>query len=255
MTKKTESTSESEKCIHSCTKRKGFYFLISLALIALAIYCLGSAIGDGLKEFRTGDRYVTVKGLSERTVPSDSATLSVTFSSNGPSIQQAYEGVVLTSEKVKAFLLECGINESEIGFSVSSKDRLSHTNDKPIPPDERYLVSGTYFVKTNQVMNIVSAESGSSYLISQGVNVSNFYTNYYYNNINKIKPEMISEAIKAARESAEQFAIDSDSKVGKIRTANQGSIRITDQGSEYGSSNSVYKTVRVVSTIVYNLKD
>jgi hypothetical protein len=62
---------------------------------------------------------------------------------------------------------------------------------------------------------------------------------------------MIEEATKAAREVAEKFARDSDSRLGKIRTANQGLFSIEDR-----DSNTPYiKRVRVVSTVEYYLVD
>ena len=62
---------------------------------------------------------------------------------------------------------------------------------------------------------------------------------------------MIEEATKNARVAAEQFARDSGSKVGKIQTASQGlfSIENAAPGLDYK------KNVRVVTTVVYSLKD
>jgi hypothetical protein len=62
---------------------------------------------------------------------------------------------------------------------------------------------------------------------------------------------MIEEATKNAREVAEKFALDSNSKVSKIKSAHQGlfSINDLDQNTAY------IKIVRVVSTIEYQLED
>ena len=74
---------------------------------------------------------------------------------------------------------------------------------------------------------------------------------YEFTGLNEIKPEMIAEATKNARKTAERFAEDSDSKLGKIRTADQGqfSIDSRDQNTPW------LKNVRVVTTVVYYLKD
>ena len=74
---------------------------------------------------------------------------------------------------------------------------------------------------------------------------------YEYTGLNKIKPQMIEEATKNARQAAEKFAEDSDSELGKIRKANQGQFSITDR-----DANTPYiKKVRVVTTIDYSLED
>ena len=62
---------------------------------------------------------------------------------------------------------------------------------------------------------------------------------------------MIEEATKNAREVAEKFALDSNSKVGKIKTARQGLFTITDRDQ----NSPQIKIVRVVSSIDYFLED
>src|SRR3546814_2469282 len=68
-----------------------------------------------------------------------------------------------------------------------------------------------------------------------------------YTKLNDIKPALIAEATANARESAEQFAKDSGSKLGGIRTANQGVVAISDR--DQGSPQ--VKKVRVVTTVEY----
>ena len=62
---------------------------------------------------------------------------------------------------------------------------------------------------------------------------------------------MIEEATKNAREAAEKFARDSGSKVGKIKSANQGYFSITDLDQNSG----VMKKVRIVSTLEFYIED
>jgi hypothetical protein len=52
-------------------------------------------------------------------------------------------------------------------------------------------------------------------------------TEYIFTRLNAVKPEMIEEATRNAREVAEKFAADSNSKLGKIRQARQGQFSIS----------------------------
>ena len=76
-------------------------------------------------------------------------------------------------------------------------------------------------------------------------------TEYLYNSLNDIKPEMIEESTKEARKVAQKFAEDSDSKLGKIKTAYQGQFSISPRDN----NNPHIKNIRVVSTVVYYLSD
>ena len=74
---------------------------------------------------------------------------------------------------------------------------------------------------------------------------------FRYEGLNDIKPGMIEDATKNAREAALKFAKDSDSILGKIRSANQGTFTIEDR-----DSNTPYiKKVRVVTSVTYYLKN
>jgi len=93
----------------------------------------------------------------------------------------------------------------------------------------------------------------SSELVKQGIVLaSDDYQNqpeYLYIGLNSIKPAMIEKATKNARLAAEQFARDSESRVGSIRNARQGLFTITDR-----DRNTPYrKIVRVVTTVDYFL--
>jgi hypothetical protein len=74
---------------------------------------------------------------------------------------------------------------------------------------------------------------------------------FKYEGLNDIKPQMVEEATRNARETAIKFAKDSGSRLGKIKTANQGTFTITDR-----DSNTPYiKQVRVVTSVTYYLKN
>jgi hypothetical protein len=67
---------------------------------------------------------------------------------------------------------------------------------------------------------------------------------------------MIADATARAREAAEQFARDSGSRIGGIRRANQGMFEILPRDRVQGitEAGQLAKTVRVVSTVDYNLE-
>ena len=102
-------------------------------------------------------------------------------------------------------------------------------------------------------------------LLQQGIVLSNNQGQgliYKFTGLNSIKPDMITEATRNARGSADRFASDSGSKVRAIRQANQGVFSILaansggtteDQpGMENGTADSsLMKTVRVVSSVQY----
>ena len=108
-----------------------------------------------------------------------------------------------------------------------------------------------YTSDVDAVLNLMSKQSD---LLKKGIVAggSNQWENpveFKYEGLNDIKPEMIEEATRNAREAAQKFAKDSGSRLGKIRTANQGTFTIENRDS----STPYIKKIRVVTSVTYYL--
>ena len=96
-------------------------------------------------------------------------------------------------------------------------------------------------------------------LLRDGVELDGSNLNYSFTRLNQLKPEMIAEATKRARGSAEQFARDSGASVGQIRTASQGYFSVgprdgADDGENSSASDSPFQKVRVVTSVDYDVE-
>lgn len=228
-----------------------FSGVIPAMLIAVAIVILGISLKAGIDNIAFRDREVTVRGLAEREVPADLVTWPITYSLAGNDLQEIYDNVSRNNDIIVKFLTSNGINSNEI--SVNPPDTYDATSNR-YGSDSfkfKYSINCTVTVTTKQVGKVRELLNRQSELLKQGIAFSNSYINYQFTELNSIKPEMIAQATKAAREAATQFAADSDSRVGKIKTASQGQFSIEDSDS----STPYIKKVRVVSTIVYYLED
>lgn len=230
---------------------KKFSSVIPALLIAAGIAVSGFALKAGIDNIASRDRIVSVRGLAERTVKADNASWNVSYTITGNDLQALYAQLEDKNATVKSFIKECGIDEADITIGTPSvyepeAERYGETNR-----NYRYALTGTVNVNTTKVDDVYAMVGKQGALLARGIPVSNTYVNYTFNGLNSIKPEMIAEATKNAREAAAQFAKDSESTLGKIKTASQGqfSIEDLDSGKPY------MKNVRVVSSVVYYLED
>ena len=126
----------------------------------------------------------------------------------------------------------------------------------------RFIVTQTVSVETNNVDAVEKASKNLLALISENVYLKASYGAmrpiYVFTKLDDIKNQMINDATIRAKSAAEQFAKDSNVKVGKIKKANQGVFVITgrNKASQYGNDEMYQKNkeIRVVSTIEYYLK-
>ncbi len=225
--------------------------VIGAAVLAVSICVLGLCIKAGIDNFAFRDRVVTVRGLAERTVEADYVTWPMNYAVAGDDLTSLYDEMQTNNDIVVKFLTDNGIERDEI--SVNPPDLYNAAGNVYGGDRARYQynLNVTITVATKKVAKVRELITRQSELLKKGVAVSNNYINYQFTGLNSVKPEMIAEATKNARVAADQFASDSSSKVGKIKTATQGQFSINDADS----STPQLKNVRVVSTIIYYLED
>lgn len=224
-------------------------------LIALGLVVLGFSLKAGIEKFIDKERIVTVKGLSELEVAADQVIWPLLHKDIGNDLSQLYENLEKKNKAIIYFLKDNGIDESEITLSapeIIDMKAERYVNDN-IP--YRYNVTSVLTVSSHKVDLVRQLMTKQSDLLKQGIALSGgdyrYNVQFLFTKLNDIKPTMIEEATVNARAAAVKFAEDSDSKLGKIRSANQGQFSITDR-----DANTPYiKNVRVVTTVTYYLKD
>ena len=225
-------------------------------ILCVGLIIMGACIADGLTSAFQSDRIVTVKGLSEREVPADKVIWPLVYKELGNDPAEMYERLATKNRKVIDFLKEKGIAEKEIcesAIQVSDRQADSYDQNNVL---YRYKATSVITVTSSQVELIRKIMQSQSELMKMGIALvtEEYGTNivkYEFTGLNKVKPDMIEESTKNARATAEKFAKDSESKLGKIRSASQGQFSIDNR-----DSNTPYiKRIRVVSTIEYYIED
>lgn len=219
-------------------------------ILAVGMLVLGLCIRSGFSSLSTKNRFVDVRGLAERTVKANQVTWPVQYTITGDDLPALYQQCTDKNKIVLDFLTSNGIPASEISVNPPNIDDISANawNDKA---RFKYSLTSTMTVLTTQVDKVRELLNRQGELLNQGIAFANLSINYTYTDLNKIKPEMIVEATKNAREAAEQFAKDSESVLGKIKTATQGYFSIEDSDP----STPYVKNIRVVTNVTYYLED
>ncbi|WP_300795655.1 SIMPL domain-containing protein [uncultured Bacteroides sp.] len=223
--------------------------------IAIGLLLLGIFIKQGMSSFADKDRSVNVKGLAEMEVAADKVTWPLVYKSLGNDLVGLYDQINKSNKTITQFLKSKGIDEKEISINAPEIIDMKAERYGNQETTYRYNVTSVITVNSDKVDLIRNLISSQGELLKQGVAVTSgdyrYNVQYEYTGLNKIKPQMIEEATKNARQAAEKFAEDSDSKLGKIRKAYQGQFSITDR-----DANTPYiKKVRVVTTVDYSLED
>lgn len=233
---------------------KNYY--VEATILAVAIVVFGTFVKNSLDRFTDKERVVTVKGLSEREVPADKVIWPLIYKELGNDPADIYQRIEKKNAIVMDFLKKHGLTDNEISVNPPQvKDRFADSWSQENILN-RYVASSVIIVSSTQVDLVRNIMQKQAELMKIGIAlISEDYGNnmvkYEFTGLNEIKPEMVEESTKNARATAEKFAKDSDSELGKIRRATQGQFSITNRDN----NTPHIKNVRVVSTIEYYIRD
>ena len=237
----------SEKFIESKNK----VWLASAGLLTVGLIIGGYLLGDGLLRAKMADRSVTVRGLAEREVTADLATWTIAYSAQSTDLQSAQTDIDRDTTAITGFFKELGFKADALKPTGANVNQYSNNG---IP---QYTIRQRLSLRTDDIDKAQAAVARQFDLVRRGVVLEDGSgMSYTFTKLDKIKPEMVAEATKDARKSAEQFAEDSGTDVGGIKSATQGYFSIDSRDGDaggYGVTDTPYKKVRVVTTVNFYL--
>lgn len=243
--------------------------IISSVAIIIGISLGAIILGNSLKRFKSEDRYISVKGFSEREVKSDFVVWTITTRIASNDLNEGSKAIEEAKNKVVDFLVKNNIKQDEIiqkDLFVNDKKAQDYGNYNI--GDFRFIIDKIIQVRSIDVDNIQKVTRMTDDLLKVGVVLSNSNqyqgtVKFYFTKLNDVKPEMLIEAIDNAKNAAVQFTNQSGTKLGNLRKANQGLFSIVDRdeylsgqadGGYYPMSGSdLYKKIRVVVNVDYSI--
>jgi hypothetical protein len=234
---------------------------IAAVVLSVGIALGGLFVGFGFARGRATERFVEVKGLSEKPVKANLALWPLRFVVSANELAGAQGQAASATNEVLAFVKRHGIDPSAAelqNLQVTDSMTEMYRQDRSGP---RFVITQTVMVRSADVDTVIRASQRVSELVAAGVVLSSSGEfggagpTYLFTGLNDLKPAIIAEATANARQAAEQFARDSGSSLGGIKQANQGVFVILprDQAPGVSEGTQPQKIVRVVSTVQYFL--
>lgn len=220
------------------------------AMLTVGLLGGGYLLGDGLKRARAADRSVTVRGLAEKDVTADLATWSISYSATGFDLPSVRTEIDNNTQQLKAYFTSLGFRPDALTPVGAGVNQYLNNGVNTITITQRMVL------RTTDIARAQRAVAQQFDLVRRGVTLQEGSgMRYSFTKLNDLKPPMVAAATKDARAAAEQFAKDSGTSVGGIKSATQGyfSIDARDGEGGDGSSDTPYKKVRVVTTVDFYL--
>lgn len=231
------------------------------ALLALAVVLAGFFPGYFYYQAKQKDNFVTVKGLAEMDVKANLAVWNLRFTVTGNDLQTVQKEINTQAQTIISFLKGKGFSDAEITLQrLETNDLYTNPYRDTRLTQARYILNQVIMVRSDKVDLVNQTLGQSGDLVMKGIVFdSQTYgspVSYIFTKLNDIKPQMLENATKNATAAAQEFAKASNSRVGKIRRAQQGvfSILPRDEVAGMSESQQIDKKIRVVSTIEFWLE-
>lgn len=223
----------------------------SAAILSAGLIVGGYLLGNGLLRAKDAERAVTVRGLAERDVTADLATWTISYSASSTSLAEAQDKVRRDTVSIEAFFKELGFPADALQPTGANVTSSTYDGATTFTVRQRLALRTTDIARAQKAVARQFDLVGRGVFLEEGSGMA-----YTFTKLNDIKPEMVAAATKDARAAAQQFAEDSDSRVGKIRDATQGYFEVAARDGDaggWGSADSPFKKVRVVTTVSFSL--
>lgn len=212
----------------------------------------GYLLGDGLRRAHAADRSVTVRGLAERNVTADLATWTIAYAATGTDLPSVRAEIEANTAALKDYFRSLGFPADALTATGAGVNQFMNNGVPNITITQRMQL------RTTDIAKAQKAVANQFDLVRRGVTLQEGSgMSYSFTKLNDIKPPMVAEATKDARNAAEQFAKDSGTAVGGIKSATQGYFSIDardgEQSGGYGAADTPFKKVRVVTTVDFYL--
>ena len=217
-------------------------FILGMLILAISIF-------SSIKYYRSFDRYVEVKGLAEELVVANQASWQITIGYSSDSLKDIYKNIDQQQNMIISFLENQGISSGDIqkqAISIIDNSNNTYNNNHL----KKYSANSSIIVNTSNIDALSNANTNINKLVESGVLITSTYASYLYTKLNDLKSSMINKALLNAKNTAEQFAKQTNGNLGGIKNASQGLFTITAPDGNMNDG-SIQKKVRVVTSVQF----
>ncbi|MDP8100486.1 SIMPL domain-containing protein [Phocoenobacter atlanticus] len=242
--------------------KKSSYLSIFGIILAVGLMASAFILGNQFKNLReTG--VITVKGLAEAEHKATVGTWKVRIYGWGATYADAMKDNQYNLNQAVHFLEKKGFLDKDREITdLSVSQRIEYYTDDNGKSQQRYNgfdATRNIIISTKDLFSLQRALVEIQQLRADNQAISFDSPDYYLENLEQIKRELIAKATKDAYVRAKEFAQTSGVSVGVLKSASQGSFNIKstrpgDDNSDYGGSydtTTIDKKVRLVVTIKY----
>lgn len=208
--------------------------IIIAAILGVAFVLAAAVMSITFYKIKTPKKTISVIGLAEKDFVSDLIVWDFYYNAHQFAMKDAYADMKAQTAKVKQYLQDKEINNSEIIFdaiSTTNDYRYEWEGDHQKSYFNGYILSQKVRVTSKDVEKIEKVAREITELIDKGITIRSEAPQYFYTKLSDLKIEMLAEATEDAKHRAETITQHSGASIDKLQTASMGVFQITAPNS------------------------
>ncbi len=225
-------------------------FILGLALIISAL-----VFSWAFYSSRNSTDIISVTGSASKEVTADNAKFVGNFTRiiKLSGLKTGYAEMAVDLKAVKEFLKSQNIDDKDVTISTISMDQ-NWDYDRNIQTEKEYTLRQTIEVVSGDVNKITSLAQNINVLINKGVIFTVYPVEYYYKNLPEVRVSLLADAVRDAKNRAEQIVSSTGKKVGALAAASSGVVQVLPSNSLEISDYGAYDTTKINKTIMVTVK-
>jgi len=234
---------------------------VSAAVVGAAAILAGT-IGYAVR-VKYKEPTISVTGSATRRIRSDRVLWSATVVARSTTLAAAFQVLNTGTPRVKKFLTDHGIPESEITVGSIQTEELYARNEDGIEIREQivgYSLTQPVSITSGDIRLVTRVSQDVTQLIQDGVDVRSDTPEYIYTGLGPLKVQLIAEATKDARDRASRVAKNTATHLGTLVNARVGVVQVNAANESEVSWDGVYdrssieKDAMVAVTTVFTVE-
>ncbi len=204
----------------------------------------------------TNKDILTVTGSARTEVTADTVLwrTQITRNVSFGELKSGYASMATDLAAVKAFLTANNVAPEAITIQPIMMNEDWNNNGPVVQESKRYTLTQPIEIKSADVNGITALAQKSADLINKGVLFQSQGLEYYYTKLAELRVSMLGDAVKDAKERAQNMAKAGGQRVGSLQSASSGVVQVLSRGSVEVSDYGSYDTSKIEKDVMVTVR-
>ena len=205
-------------------------------------------VGNGLSA-KAGNS-ITVTGSAKTSAVADNAVWTLNVSEMSQQVSVAVKKIGTSVDALSKYLINGGLSSDgiEVG-GVTTYANNEYLNGNSTGRILSYQANQNVTVRSKDVELIKKLSNGMGSLLQTGVNINNYGPMFYVSNLDKLRPQLLAEAMVDAKARGISITNAVGSKLGPVLAVTSGPVQVTQPDSVDTSAGGMYDTSTIPKSV------